>query len=262
MKCGLLYLSQESCLVGDVSYHSYEGLVVQDAERASIAKDLGVHNKVMMLRNHGAVCCGETIEEAFFYAYHLVLACDAQLKMVPLGIDNLVQIEEETRQKVFAMGQRGGGGVDSKTEGGPDGSGDKKKKFWAVGELDFEALMRMLDNAVSSVSPFFRKKNCWHWHLSGISYRLCLQTAACQRRTSQTKGRSWASTCSFVVGLFARGREPVQGRVRNDATSSFAKKKKKPVDFDGELKTGDVRYDNMTKITIKVQLFWRLPYEL
>ena len=36
-------------------------------------------------------------------------------------------------------------------------------------------------------------------------------------------------------------------------TSSFAKKK--PVDFDGELKTGDVRYDNMTKITIKVQLF-------
>ena len=33
----------------------------------------------------GAVCCGETIEEAFYYAYHLVLACDTQLKMVPLG---------------------------------------------------------------------------------------------------------------------------------------------------------------------------------
>ena len=32
-------------------------------------------------------------------------------------------------------------------------------------------------------------------------------------------------------------------------------KKKKPVDFDGELKIGDVRYDNITKITIKVQLF-------
>ena len=26
------------------------------------------------------------------------------------------------------------------------------------------------------------------------------------------------------------------------------------------LKIGDVWYDNMTKITIKVQLFWRLPY--
>ena len=34
-----------------------------------------------------------------------------------------------------------------------------------------------------------------------------------------------------------------------------------PVDFDDELRIGDVRYDNMTKITIKVQLFWRLPYE-
>ena len=30
------------------------------------------------------------------------------------------------------------------------------------------------------------------------------------------------------------------------STSSFAKKKKKPVDFDDELKIGDVRYDNMT----------------
>ena len=30
---------------------------------------------------------------------------------------------------------------------------------------------------------------------------------------------------------------------------------KKPVDFDDELKIGDVRYDNLTKITIKVQLF-------
>ena len=36
--------------------------------------------------------------------------------------------------------------------------------------------------------------------------------------------------------------------------------KKYPVDFDDELKIGDVRYDDMTYITIKVQLFWRLPY--
>lgn len=148
MKCGLLYLSQESCLVGDVSYHSYEGLVVEGDERDRIAKDLGVHNKVMLLRNHGAVCCGETIEEAFYYAYHLVLAVESQLKMVPLGIDNLVEIPEETRQKVYVRGQQGGGGVNSKSEGGPDGSGDKaKKRVWGPGEMEFEALMRNLDNA-------------------------------------------------------------------------------------------------------------------
>ena len=82
MKCGLMHLSQESCLLGDISYHSYEGLVVEGSEKETLARDLGVHNKVMLLRNHGAVCCGETIEEALFYAYHLVLACDTQLKMV------------------------------------------------------------------------------------------------------------------------------------------------------------------------------------
>lgn len=148
-KAGLLYLSQESCLVGDVSYHNYEGLVVEKSEWDSLSRDLGVHNKVMMLRNHGAVCCGETIEEAFFYAYHLVLACDTQLKMAPMGLDNLITIEEPTRRKVFEAGQRGGGGVDSNSEGGPAGSGAKSKK-WSVGEMEFEALMRMMDNAVRS----------------------------------------------------------------------------------------------------------------
>merc|ERR1719150_1840559 len=148
MKCGLLYLSQEACLLGDLSYHSYEGLVVEASEKETIGKDLGVHNKVMMLRNHGAVCCGESVEEAFFYAYHLVLAADAQLKMVPLGVDNLITIPEETRQKVYQTAQRGAGGVNSKSEGGPDGSGDKaKKRAWGLGEMEFEALMRNLDNA-------------------------------------------------------------------------------------------------------------------
>ena len=32
-------------------------------------------------------------------------------------------------------------------------------------------------------------------------------------------------------------------------------KKKKPVDFDDEFKVVGARYNNMTKITIKVQLF-------
>merc|ERR1712045_362730 len=48
----------------------------------------------------------------------------------------------------MGRGQSGGGGVNSKTGGGPDGSGDKsKKKVWGAGEMEFEALMRNLDNA-------------------------------------------------------------------------------------------------------------------
>jgi hypothetical protein len=77
-----------------------------------------------------------------------VITC-FQIKMMPHGLDNLYTIDEATRRKTYEIAQKGGGGVDSKTEGGPDGSGDKKKRKWGVGDLDFEAVMRMLDNAVS-----------------------------------------------------------------------------------------------------------------
>merc|ERR1719225_621630 len=52
-----------------------------------------------------------------------------------MGLDNLVLIDEETRRKVYETGQKGGGGVNT------------AKKEWGVGELEFEALMRMLDNS-------------------------------------------------------------------------------------------------------------------
>merc|ERR1711962_364013 len=135
MKCGLMPLCQESCLIGDVSYHSYKGLAVEDAERESLAKDLGPNNKVMFLRNHGVVCCGRTIEEAWHVLYHTMMAVETQLKMMPYGLDNLVLIDEETRARVYEIGQRGGGGENT------------ANKEWGVGELEFEALMRMLDNS-------------------------------------------------------------------------------------------------------------------
>ena len=89
----------------------------------------------MFLRNHGVVCCGKSIEEAWLNSYHTVLACDTQLKMIPLGLDNLVLIDDEVRRKTYETGQRSGGGAST------------SKKEWGVGELEFEALMRMLDNS-------------------------------------------------------------------------------------------------------------------
>ena len=32
----------------------------------------------MLLRGHGSIACGKTIQEALFYTYHLELACKAQ----------------------------------------------------------------------------------------------------------------------------------------------------------------------------------------
>ena len=56
---------------------------------------------------------------------------------------------------MYQTAQRGAGGVNSKSEGGPDGSGDKaKKRAWGLGEMEFEALMRNLDNAVSYIFVF------------------------------------------------------------------------------------------------------------
>ncbi|CAG0914649.1 unnamed protein product [Notodromas monacha] len=165
LKCGLLPVSQESCIIGDVSYHDYHGIVIDPDEKESLSRDLGPVNKVMILRNHGAVCCGETVEEAFYNLYHLVLACDAQvslvvvayfaycslimfvhrpqMKLMPAGVDNLVLISDEARKKAYEVArQSGAGGVNSK-----DGEQTSERKKWRVGEMEFEALMRSLDNA-------------------------------------------------------------------------------------------------------------------
>lgn len=56
---------------------------------------------------------------------------------MPAGVDNLVLVSQEVKQKTFSIANQGGGGVDS--------SGKK----WKLGELEFEAQMRILDNAVS-----------------------------------------------------------------------------------------------------------------
>lgn len=41
MKCGFLPVSQESVLVGNVSYHDFYGVLVDKAEREVIVKNLG-----------------------------------------------------------------------------------------------------------------------------------------------------------------------------------------------------------------------------
>jgi ribulose-5-phosphate 4-epimerase/fuculose-1-phosphate aldolase len=35
--------------------------------------------QVMFLRNHGVVACGESIEQAFHYAFNVMAACETQV---------------------------------------------------------------------------------------------------------------------------------------------------------------------------------------
>ena len=44
--------------------------------------------QVMLLRNHGAVTCGETVEAAFFRHYQLVKACEIQVRSLVAGVDH------------------------------------------------------------------------------------------------------------------------------------------------------------------------------
>ncbi|ESO97018.1 hypothetical protein LOTGIDRAFT_115246 [Lottia gigantea] len=135
MKCGLLPLSQEGMICGEVSYHDFNGILVDQEERDKLSRNLGPTNKVMFLRNHGLVACGATIEEAYHLCTNVMYACSVQISCMSAGLENLIQADSEAGRKAFVVGNQGGGGVSS--------TGRK----WRVGELEFEAMMRQLDNA-------------------------------------------------------------------------------------------------------------------
>ena len=79
MKCGLLPMSQTSMrFVGHIGYHDYEGPAVDLAERERLVRDLGPHD-ALVLRNHGLLTCGETIQQAFNTMYNLELSCRSQV---------------------------------------------------------------------------------------------------------------------------------------------------------------------------------------
>jgi ribulose-5-phosphate 4-epimerase/fuculose-1-phosphate aldolase len=79
MKCGLLPLSQTSIrFVGHVGYHDYEGPAVDTDERERIVADLGPHDALVM-RNHGLLTCGPTIQQAFNTMYQLEMSCRSQV---------------------------------------------------------------------------------------------------------------------------------------------------------------------------------------
>nr|XP_033806457.1 alpha-adducin isoform X9 [Geotrypetes seraphini] len=136
MKCGLLPISPEALALGEVAYHDYHGILVDEEEKVLIQKNLGPGSKVLILRNHGLVTVGETVEEAFYYIHNLVAACEIQVRTMASagGPDNLVLLDPGKYKAKSRSSESSGG----------DGSGSHPK--WQIGEQEFEALMRMLDN--------------------------------------------------------------------------------------------------------------------
>ncbi len=86
-KQGLLPLSQHALkFYNKVSYHEYEGVALLTEERERLVKDLG-QNRVMILRNHGLLSTGDSIQRAFHEIYFLERACQAQIKAMAGGAE-------------------------------------------------------------------------------------------------------------------------------------------------------------------------------
>ena len=85
LKDGLKPIFQDAAIFHNrVSYHDWQGMSTEVDECKDIAKNLG-KNKVMILRNHGLLTCGETIGEAFILMYYLDKTCKNQLDTMSTG---------------------------------------------------------------------------------------------------------------------------------------------------------------------------------
>ncbi|XP_038614255.1 gamma-adducin isoform X1 [Tachyglossus aculeatus] len=138
MKCGILPISQEALILGDVAYYDYQGSLDEQEERIQLQKVLGPSCKVLVLRNHGVIALGETVEEAFHYIFNVQIACEVQVHALAGagGVDNLVLLDlQKYKPFTHSLAAAGGGGVNMNTH-----------QKWKVGELEFEGLMRTLDN--------------------------------------------------------------------------------------------------------------------
>lgn len=135
MKCGVLPISQEALLLGDVSCFGFHGSLDNKEEKVEFQKALGPTAKAMILRNHGLLALGETVEEAFHYVYHAQQACEIQVNAMRCsgGTDSLVLLDRGKLKPLTQGVASAGVVIDSEVK-------------WKVGEAEFESLMRMLDN--------------------------------------------------------------------------------------------------------------------
>jgi ribulose-5-phosphate 4-epimerase/fuculose-1-phosphate aldolase len=84
LDCGVLPISQTSMRFLKIGYHDYEGVVLDSKEEASLLRDLG-GGEALILRNHGLLTVGKTIGEAFNWMHRLELTARSQLAAMATG---------------------------------------------------------------------------------------------------------------------------------------------------------------------------------
>ncbi len=90
-KQGLLPMTQTALgFYNILAYHAYEGLALNEAEVPRLITDLG-QQKALILRNHGLLCAGSTIGEAYLTMFMLEKACQIQIAAQSSGVELLMQ---------------------------------------------------------------------------------------------------------------------------------------------------------------------------
>src|SRR5262245_14550849 len=105
LQCGLLPITQTAMRFLKIGYHDYQGVVLDEAEQASLVADLG-DGEALMLRNHGAIVVGRSVGEAFNWAHRLELACRTQLAAMACQ-SALVAVPQPVLEATWNNYQRG-----------------------------------------------------------------------------------------------------------------------------------------------------------
>jgi ribulose-5-phosphate 4-epimerase/fuculose-1-phosphate aldolase len=95
-------------LHGQVAYHQFEGITVEEGERERLVRSIGARPAVI-LRNHGLLSWGPSVAEAFMVLWTLQRACDVQIAASAAGAINPI------RPEVFPQTVREGGPAEKRT---------------------------------------------------------------------------------------------------------------------------------------------------
>jgi len=71
-------------LHGRVAYHEFEGITVNPDERSRMLRSIG-DKQCVILRNHGLLSWGQTLEQAFAILWTLQRACEIQMATLSMG---------------------------------------------------------------------------------------------------------------------------------------------------------------------------------
>jgi ribulose-5-phosphate 4-epimerase/fuculose-1-phosphate aldolase len=95
-------------LHGGVAYHDFEGITVEEGEKARLVASIGA-KRAVILRNHGLLAWGPSLPEAYMTLWTLQRACDVQISASSAGPLNPI------RSEVFAQTVRESGPGEKRT---------------------------------------------------------------------------------------------------------------------------------------------------